>query len=240
MKFNSDDIIHDSSQARIGRRTLLASLAVAGAGGLAGCPDVTVNIGDGGGDGSGGDGDGVFDDSGDDSGSDGSDGSESGSDGGSGDRSCTDIANGYEFQDVGARPVIFDFEYPAVFGNLEYVQGGPLVIYEAEQSIGDGLLLDIRINQVTDPSQSVGMADQGASGATITFNGEEVEFVGTSSASSLGWVGNLPYQFDGERRTFSTTLELTSDRESNECGDALREAAEHIVNSMELNAETTL
>jgi hypothetical protein len=128
----------------------------------------------------------------------------------------------------------------SVLGNLEYVQGGPLVIYEAEQSIGDGLLLDIRINQVTDPSQSVGMADQGASGATITFNGEEVEFVGTSSASSLGWVGNLPYQFDGERRTFSTTLELTSDRESNECGDALREAAEHIVNSMELNAETTL
>lgn len=89
-------------------------------------------------------------------------------------------------------------------------------------------------------TRRVGVTEQGASGATIAFNGEAVEFVGSSSASSLVWVWNLPYEIDGERQRISTTLELPSDEESNECGDALREVAEHIVKSMEVNPETTL
>lgn len=67
---------------------------------------------------------------------------------------------------------------------------------------------------------------------------ERVENV---SGGSVVLAGDLPYQFEGQRQTFATVVTLSSSGESsNECGDALREAAEHIIESMEINSQTTL
>lgn len=210
------------SEKSIGRRRLLAAVGAVGAGGLAGCS------GSGGGD------------AGDDEGGGGGDGGSGGGDGASGGYSCTDITNGYKQQDVGERPILFDFEYPAMFDELLYTQAGPLSSYNAEQSIGEDRLIEISINQATDPESSGGGGGGGASATTIQFNGEEVEFAGISTASELSWTGELPYQFDGERRTLAMWMTIVVDKESNECGDALREAADHIVSSLAVNPESTL
>lgn len=221
----------ERSRRTTNRRRLLAAVATAATGGVAGCPSVTINIGDGG-DGGGGD----------DGGGNGG-GSSDSSDGGgsSGDLTCTDVEGEYDRQEAGARPILFDFERPAVFDELEYTQGPSVAFFEGSQSTRDGSV-EIEIVQVTVSGASVDEApEQGGSGATATFNGEEVEFAGTSSGSSLAWVANLPYQVDGERRTYTTTLDLTVyGEESNDCGDALRAAATHFVDTLEFNSETTL
>lgn len=230
------------------RRRVLSTLAAAGVGGLAGCPSVTVNIGDEGGDGGGSGGSDGGGDDGDDGGLlDGSDGENTGDgsgndgDGGDGDLTCTDVTSDYVRQDVGARPFIFDFDYPAHFGELEYIQGPNAVIYQAEYPTSDGSV-DLQIIQATVPGSDIGeMPEGGTSGTTTTFNGEEVEYAGISDNSDLSWVGNLPYQVDGERRLFTTGFNLTVTGEGSiECGDALREAAEHFVTSLEVNPETTI
>jgi competence protein ComEA len=162
-----------------------------------------------------------------------------GEDGPSGDLSCTDITNGYERQDVGPRPVIFDFDRPALFDELVFTQIGSLVYYEDSQS-SDSVSINMTLQQVTDPGESSGDTPD-SSIVTTTFNGEEVTFGGYSSGSEIILFGNLPYRFEGQRETFTMTLILSySGESSNECGDALREAAEHIVNSIEFNSETTL
>lgn len=216
------------------RRRLLAAVATAATGGVAGCPSVTINIGDGG-DGSGG-GAGDSDESG--ASSDGSGGADGA---GSGDITCTDVSGEYDRLDVGDRPILFDFEYPAVFGELAYTEGPNVAFYEASRSTGDGSV-DIQVTQITVPEASLDAApEQGASGATATFNGVEVDFTGVSSGEGLTWVGNLPYQVDGERRGYTTSVDLTVNGEgSNACGDALRAAATHFVETIELNSETTL
>lgn len=215
------------------RRRVLASAAVAAMGGLAGCSSVSVDI-----DGSGGDGDGGGDD-GDPGGDD--DSGDSGSDASTGSFTCTDVTDGYDRQDVGARPIVTDFDYPALFGEFEYVQSPNVVIFETEADLEEGTLR-MELLQATDPeSDPMDVPDGGAGGVTSTFNGEEVQFAGVSSNSNLTWAGNLPYQVDGERKTFSTVLTMSStEEESMECGDALREAAEHIVDSLEVNDETTI
>jgi hypothetical protein len=197
-------------------------------GGLAGCTGNTDG-GDGGGDGSG------------DSDGGGSDDGDGGGDGVSGDLSCTDITSGYDTLDVGERPIIFDFEYPAIFDEPVYMQALNVGTYEGSRSEDDASL-DIKVTQIVDPEGSFGEPpEQRTSGTATVFNGEEVEFLGFSSGSVVTWFGELPYQLDGERQTLPVTLELSySGEESNECGDALREAAESIVDSMEVNSETTL
>jgi hypothetical protein len=168
------------------------------------------------------------------------DGESDGDDGTTGDQGCMAVTNGYERLDVGPRQVIFDFEYPALFDELEFIQAPTIVLYSDSQSSGD-VTIDIEVQQVTDPAESIGAAPEGSGGTTTTFNGEEVEFFGISSGSEVFWAGDLPYQLDGQRETFATVVSLSSSGEgSNACGDALREAAEHLVSSMELNSETTI
>ena len=187
----------EDSQETVGRRGLLAAVAAAGAGGPAGCSSADTDGGDDGTDGSD-DGTGGSDDG---TGGGGSDGG-SGSDGVSGDLSCTDTTNGYEQQDVGERPIIFDFEYPAMFDELLFSQAGTGAFYRAERATGEDDSVEIQINQVTEPGEPADGESGGASGPTATFNGEEVEFTGLSSGSGLFWDGDLPYEFEGERRTF--------------------------------------
>jgi hypothetical protein len=216
----------------IDRRRVLASAATAAVAGLAGCSSVSVDIDgpDGGGD------EGGDDESGSDDAS-----SDGGTDASTGTFTCTDVTDGYDSQDVGARPVLADFDYPALFGEFEYVQSPDVVIFETEADLEEGTLR-MELLQSTDPeSDPMDVPDDGAGGATTTFNGEEVQFAGVSNNSNLTWAGNLPYQVDGERKTFSTVLTLGStEEESMECGDALREAAEHVVTSLEVNDESTI
>jgi len=247
---------------RIGRRRLLASLGVAGAGGLAGCPSVTINIGDdggggsggggggsnggdgggsNGGDGGGGDGDGGLLGDGDDGGGNG-DGS-GGSDGGaSGDVSCTDASNGYERMDVGNRPVIFDFDYPAIFDEPVYTRSGPVALFEVDRTTANGGVITIKVNQGISPEYTVGEVEtQGANIVTTTFNGEEVDFFGVTSGNEMSIAADLPYQIDGQRETLFATFSLSiSEVDSNECGDALRAAGERFAESLEVNPETTI
>lgn len=209
------------------RRRLLAAATVAVAGGLAGCSSVSIDIEGLGGDG---DSDGESDSSGD-----------GGADASTGDLGCTDVTNGYQRQDVGERPILADFDYPALFDGFEYVQGPDLVFYQAETSLSEGTI-SFEFMQATDPDANPGeMPEDGAGGAVTTFNGEEVEFVGASDNSNVTWGANLPYQVGGEREVFRAILSMSiSEEGSIDCGDALRQAAEHVVESLEVNDETTI
>lgn len=225
-------------KAAICRRRVLASAAAAAVGGLAGCSSVSVDVDGPDGDGEeGGDGDEGGDGETGDDGADGDDGSDASTES----FTCTDVTDGYDRQDVGARPVLADFDYPALFGEFEYVQSRDVVIFETEADLEEGTLR-MELLQSTDPeSDPMDVPDDGAGGVTSTFNGEEIQFAGVSSNANLTWAGTLPYQVDGERKTFSTVLTLNAtEEESMECGDALREAAEQIVTSLEVNDETTI
>lgn len=244
-----DDVI-----SGLDRRRFLATVTAVTATGLAGCSDQT-----GGGNGStdpGGDGDvdggggGTSDgagsvgggDSTDAGGDEGTDagGSGDGEDGTPADLACSSVTDGYERQDVGERPLIFDFEYPSVVGDPEYVKAPQSATYTGEREVAGGAL-HVDVVQLTIPGMDQGESQGQTGAATTEFDGETVQFVGGSTGSELAWTGNLPYDIDGQRMLFNVTVSLSYTGEaSNECGDALRAAAEHIVTSMAVNPETTI
>lgn len=148
---------------------------------------------------------------------------------------CATITDGYERQDVGSRPIVFDFEYPAAFGELYFAIRSGVVLYASRSSFD--ATFDMQIKQMVNPEKSTGKLREGSLVSTTTFNGEEVEFFGASSESDVFRAADLPYQVEGERETFETVVTLSS---LGNCGDALREAADYIVTSLEFNPETTL
>jgi hypothetical protein len=153
---------------------------------------------------------------------------------------CSSLTDGYEALDSGELPVIFDFEYPAVIGELQTTENSNNVVYTGRRESSE-LSLTLQLIQGTIPL-SEGSTDQSVA-ATTEFNGETVEFYGPPPSNIVGWGGFLPYQIDGQVRYFNVNLSLFSDGDgddSEECREALQTAAEEIVNSMELNPETTI
>jgi hypothetical protein len=220
------------------RRKLLAAVGAVGVGSLAGCPGVTDNVGDdedGGGGGSSDGGDG----------SDDNDGSDGGN-GASGDYSCTDITINYEQQDVGERPMFVDFEYPALFDQLEYVEDA--VAFRSEKDAEGEGFFEFTLQQFTDlesePREILNWEEESKTGWSVerSFNGEEVKFAGDADpkTATVFLNAHLPYEVGGEQRPFRTEISLVASEETEECTAALREAVEHIVGSLSLNEETTL
>lgn len=213
------------------RRTFLTSVTVVTAAGLTGCVDQGGDDGDGG---SGGDGG---------SNTDTDDGAGDGESGGgtpeSANVTCLSLTDGFKAHDTGELPVIFDFEYPAVIGEFQTTENSNSVVYTGT---GDGseVSLLLQLSQGTRPLSEEQSTNQPVA-VTTEFNGETVEFQGTSSDQVTSWVGFLPYEKDGEVRYFNVQLSVSSSGdESEECGEARQTAAEQIVQSMELNPDTTI
>jgi hypothetical protein len=212
------------------RRTFLTSVTVGTAAGLAGCLSQGDDDGDGG---SGADGS---------SNRDADDGAGDGESGGgapaSANFTCSSLTDGYEAHDTGELPVVFDFEYPAVIGELITTENSNNVTYSGSRNSSE-LSLPLQLSQSTIPN-SDGSTDQSVA-ATTEFNGETIEIYGASSTNPIIWGGSLPYEIDGQVRYFSVTLSLSSSGDdSEECREALQTAAEYIVQSMEVNPDTTI
>lgn len=218
---------HDDTETALTRRTLLGSASVlAGSTGLAGC------LGGDGGDG--GDGD---DSSNGGDGSDGGDSAEA--------VTCVDMTSGYDTKDVGERPMFVDFEYPALFDQLEYVEDA--VAFRSEKDAEGEAFFEFLLQQKTfesEPDEILDYEEVSETGWSVqrTFNGEEVRFAGEArpETAQVFLNANLPYEVDGERRLFRTQISLVASEETEECAAALREAVEHVVGSLSLNEETTL
>lgn len=179
---------------------------------------------------------------------DGGDSSGGGGDGTTGSATCTDVTNGYDTEDVGERPLFVDFDYPALFDQLEYDTTPTQVIVGSEKAPPGEAFLEFNLQQSTDtesePAELLDWEEASQNGfSTVTsFNGEEVEFGGDADprTGTVFLNANLPYEVDGERRLFRTKITLRAQEESDECTEALREAIEHVVESLALNEETTL
>lgn len=151
---------------------------------------------------------------------------------------CSSLTDGYEAHDTGELPVIFDFEYPAVIGEFQTTENSNNVVYTGIRESSE-ISLTFQLTQGTTPLSEVSTNQSVA--ATTEFNGETIEFDGDSSTNPITWGGYLPHEIDGQVRYFHVTLTLTSSGDdSEECHEALQTAAEEIVNSMELNPDTTI
>ncbi|WP_254838252.1 hypothetical protein [Natronomonas marina] len=208
------------------RRRILGAAAVAAVGGLAGCFGGS--------------------DGGDDP-SDTDDASDDGDGDSAGARTCTDVTDGYEAEDVGDRPMFFDFEYPALFGQLVYDTTSTQVIAGSEQDLPEEAFLEILLQQSTDtesePPEVTNYEELETGFSLVTnFDGEEVEFAGSADPdrAQVFVEGNLPYEVDGERSLFRTKISILAQNDSAECTEALREATEHVVESLAVNGDTTL
>lgn len=198
-----------------GRRTVLTAVTAVTATGLTGC----LNRGG--------------DDTDSGSNADGGDGTPS-----SADFTCSSLTDGYEAHDTGELPVIFDFEYPAVIGELQTTENSNNVVYTGIRE-SSKLSLTFQLTQATIPL-SEGSMEQSVA-ATTEFNGETVEFYGASPTNPIVWGGFVPYEIDGQMKYFNVNLSLSGDGDdSGACGEALQTAAEEVVSSMELNPETTI
>lgn len=207
-----------------GRRTFLISVTAVTATGLTGC----LNQGS----------DDVDSGSNTDAGDGAGDGESGGGTPASANFTCSSLTDGYEAHDTGELPVIFDFEYPAVIGEFQTTENSNNVVYSGIRESSE-LSLTLQLTQGTIPL-SEGSTNQSVA-ATTEFNGETVEFYGASSTNLIGWGGFLPYEIDGQVRYFNVNLSLSSSGDdSEECHEKLQTAAEAIVNSMELNPDTTI
>ena len=200
-----------------GRRSFLTAVTAVTATGLTGC----LNQGG--------------DDADSGSNTDGGDGTPA-----SADFTCSSLTDGYEAHDTGELPVIFDFEYPAVIGELQTTENSNNVVYSGIRESSE-LSLTLQLVQGTRPlSEEQASTDQSVA-VTTEFNGETIEFYGPPPSNVLSWMGFLPYERDGAVRYFSVNLALSaSGDDSEECSEALQTAAENIVQSMELNPDTTI
>lgn len=219
-----------------GRRTFLISVTAVTATGLTGCLNQGSDDGDGGNNGDGGN------DADSGSNTDADDGTGDGESGGgtpvSANLTCSSLTDGYEAHDTGELPVIFDFEYPAVIGEFQTTENSNNVVYTGIRE-SSTVSLTLQLTQGTRPL-SEGSMNQSVA-ATTEFNGETIEFYGASSTNPIAWGGFLPYEIDGQVRYFNVNLSLSSSGDnSEECREALQTAAEEIVNSMELNPDTTI
>jgi hypothetical protein len=159
--------------------------------------------------------------------------------GGSGsDLTCANLTDGYESHDTGAMPVIFDFEYPSIYGSLEEIRTAQHITHEGFRPTADGEV-SMNLGQSTQPKEPQGAPD-GVDGPTTEFNGETVTFVGSSMPSQVTLTGELPYEIDGKAAAFQTSVALYATSDAGGCEDVLREAAEHLIDSMEVNADTTI
>lgn len=173
-------------------------------------------------------------DAGDGTGDGGSGGGANASD----DLTCSSLADGSAAHDTGELPVIFDFEYPAVIGDLQTTENSNNVVYTGIRDSPE-VSLSVQLSQSTRPSSDVSM-DQPVA-ATTEFNGETIEFYGASSTNPIAWQGWLPWEKDGEVRYFAVNLSLSSSGDdSEECREALQTAAETLVQSMHVNSDTTI
>jgi len=206
------------------RRRILGAATVAATGGLAGCSGVLSG------------GAGSSDDGGDSNGDDGSAAA----------GSCTDITNGYAVEDVGERPMVVDFEYPALFDQLQYDTTSSQISVGADTNLSkEGEYLVFLFQQSTridsEPSEITDYEDAGFTIVT-NFDDEEVLFGGTVSRNpTAGFLeGNLPYEVDGEQHLFRTKIGFSGSSEEDGCNEAMREALEHIAKSLSVNEATTL
>jgi len=198
-----------------GRRTVLTVVTAVAATGITGCLDQSSDDADSG------------------STTDAGDGTPA-----SADFTCSSLTEGYEAHDSGELPVVFDFEYPAVIGDLQTTENSNNVVYTGIRESSE-LSLTLQLIQATRPL-SDGSMDQPVA-ATTGFNGETVEFHGASSTNPIVWGGFVPYEIDGQMRYFNVNLTLSGDGDDSEaCQEALQTAAEEIVNSIELNPDTTI
>lgn len=207
---------HTDTETAVTRRTLLGSAGV-----LAGSTGLAGCLGGGGGDGS-----------------NGGDSTEA--------VTCVDMTSGYDTKDVGERPMFVDFEYPALFDQLEYLEDA--VAFKSEKDAEGEAFFEFSLNQSTDvesePAELLNWEEASETGWSVqrSFNGEEVRFAGDADPKT-GTVflnANLPYEINGERTLFRTKITLVASEETEECTAALREAVEHVVGSLSLNEETTL
>lgn len=210
-----------------GRRTFLISVTAVTATGLAGCLSQGSDGGNSGNSGSNSDAD------------DGTGGGESGgSTSSSANLTCSSLTDGYETHDTGELPVIFDFNYPAVIGDLQTTENSNTVVYSGIRESSE-LTLTLQLSQVTIPKSEDSMNQPVA--ATTEFNGETIEIYGPSSTNPMSWGGFLPYEIDGQMRYFRVNLSIAGDGDdSEECREALQTAAENIMQSMERNPDTTI
>jgi len=206
------------------RRRILGTVAVAAAGGIVGC------LG------------------GSDTGDDPSDADDSSDDedGDSGEAvTCADMTSGYDTKEVGERPMFVDFQYPALFDQLEYQEDA--VAFNSEKDAEGEVFFEFILQQKTfesEPAEVLNWEEASETGWSVqrTFNGEEVRFAGDADpkTATVFLNANLPYDVNGERRLFRTEITLVASEETEECTAALREAVEHVVGSLSLNEETTL
>jgi hypothetical protein len=214
------------------RRTFLVSVTAVTATGLTGCLNQGSDDGDGGNDA----------DSGSNTDADGGtgDGESGGGTPVSANLTCASLTDGYEAHDTGELPVIFDFEYPAVIKQLQTTENSNNVVYSGIRESSE-LTLTLQLTQGTTPiSEEQASMDQPVA-STTEFNGETIEFYGTSSTNPIVWGGFLPYEIDGQVRYFTVNLTLSSSGDdSEECHEMLQTAAEEIVNSLERNPDTTI
>jgi|GEM_PF-4145666 len=219
---------HDTD---LGRRTFLISVTAVTATGLTGCLNQASDGADSG--------------SNTDAGEGTGDGEGGGGTTANANLTCSSLTDRYETHDTGELPVIFDFEYPAVIGDLQTTESSNNVVYTGRESSSE-LTLTLQLIQYTDSlsedsmNQSVASMDQPVA-ATTEFNGENIKIYGTSSTNPIVWGGFVPYEVDGQMRYFNVNLSLSGDGDdSEECSEAVQMAAEEIVGSIELNPDTTI
>lgn len=215
----------DTRGAGPDRRTVLTALTAATTAGLAGC------LSPGGGSGTGGT-------PTDASGGSGDDGGGGGGNAASGAISCSSLTDGVAAHDTGAIPVVFDFEYPAVFEEILTTENSNNVVFTALRDSAD-LSFSLQLVQSTQPIEE-GSQDR-AVAATTEFDGDTIEFYGGTATNPIVWGAFLPWEKDGDVRYFSVTLSLSaSGTDADACREALQTAAETLVASITVNADTTI
>lgn len=166
------------------------------------------------------------------------DGADAGGESADADVSCGSLTEESVAHDTGALPVIFDFEYPAVIGDVHTTENSNNVVYTGVRDSA-AVSLTVQLSQSTRPGSDVEM-DQPVA-ATTEFDGETIEFYGASASNPIVWQGWLPWEKDGEVAYFRVQLNLSSSGDdSAACREALQTAAEALVASMQVNAETTI
>lgn len=164
--------------------------------------------------------------------------------------SCTELDDGYTAFDAGESSIVAEFDYPALFGELD-VQANVQAIAKAERPAVGGpdrrLFFDYtQLVQGRGRStlQGIGDTDR-AIATTIDFGGEEVPVINNPNSPryKVDLQTSLPYDVDGETRYFRTTVTIggpNTDDVPADCRDAMVAAARHLVDSLEQNPDSTI
>lgn len=163
---------------------------------------------------------------------------------------CDAIDNGYSWFEPGAVPSVADFEYPAIFGELEVNASVQMVARGRRKASGSpDAELTFNFTQLTtgySQSSIQGPGDDDrAIATTVDFNGEEIYVISNpnSPANSVSLQASLPYDIDGETRYFTTNIDLTKTNTktlAGDCEESMIAGARHLANSLRPNPDSTI